>query len=103
MSKPIYFKLGMTGKIYQADTCRDFSVGFDWQAMIQVVEFNSETNLPKEIMYHRYFNRKHSSIGASLYLILEGDVLYESIKDTKLARKMFPDAIEHEGWLLIEG
>jgi hypothetical protein len=102
MSKPVYFKLGSTGKIYQADICRDYTVGVDWSAMIQVVEFDDISQVHQDIFSHTYFNRNYANVRASLYLILKGDLLYESIKDTRLARKMYPDAIEHEGWLLIE-
>jgi hypothetical protein len=102
MSKPIYFKLGSTGKIYQADSCRDFRIGLDGGSLILVVHFFNECNLDSAIKTHQYFNRVHSNRGASLYLVIEGDMLFESIKDTRLARKMFPDAIKHKGWLLIE-
>ena len=102
MSKPVYFKLGSTDKIYKADSCRGFEVGLDWTKMVEVVEFRNIHNVHVDVLAHQYFNRNFHNTSCSLYLVKEGDVLYESVKDSRLARKMYPNAIQHEGWLLIE-
>ena len=99
MSKPIYFKLGKYNKIFEAYSVYSTSIE---GTKLECVIFDSEKLLPNEILKHHYFSRNYSTNGGFLYLIEKGDMLYEAIKDTRLARKMYPLAIEHEGWLLIE-
>jgi hypothetical protein len=47
-------------------------------------------------------NSANNSLYVQLLKRLEGDFTYEHFKDTRLARRMFPNAIEHKGWLLVE-
>lgn len=109
MSK-VFFKLGTSDKIFEADSYRHFNSGFmrpdELNGDIYVVEFNAsrfkKDGIPPELERHQYFTMMEAKHAYSIYLVKEGDKVYRNFKDTRLARKMYPNAIQHKGWLLIE-
>lgn len=95
---PIYFKIYNSDKIYKADSHRKIHIsefgGFD------VVHINDE--YPDEpIKVHRYGSRRPSDKGWAIYLVKDGDKIFKTLYDSKLARKLYPKGIPHEGYLLI--
>ncbi len=109
MSK-VFFKLGTSDEIFEADNYRYFDSGYmkpdSTNGDIDVVEFDHRRfiidGIPPVLENHQYFTRLEAKHGYSIYLVKEGDLIYKSFKDTRLARKMYPNAIQHKGWLLIE-
>lgn len=109
MSK-VFFKLGTSNEIFEADSYRYFDSGYmrsdDNSGDIHVVEFSASRfrhdGVPVELANHQYFTMMETKHAYSIYLVKEGDRVYKNFKDTRLARKMYPDAIPHKGWLLIE-
>ena len=95
---PIYFKIYNSDKIYKADKHKHI-VLYD-ASKFDVVEIHDE-NPDDAIKEHRYGNRRAADRGWSIYLVKDGDRLFETLYDSKLARKIYPNAIPHDGYLLI--
>ena len=95
---PVFFKMYNSDKIYKADkytrVCMYDATSFD------LVEVHKE-NVDDAIKEHRYGSRRPTDKGWSVYLVKQGDRVFETLYDSKLARKIYPNAIPHEGYLLL--
>ena len=102
MKTPIFFKTYNSNQIHEADGFYYVDVGkVNGKSMIPTIKFFNHLSISDEIRQHPYFMWNEKDAGSKVYLVKNGDILYKVLKDTKLARITYPNAIEHKGWLLI--
>lgn len=105
-----FFSLGNSDRIFETESYKILSEkrGFvtEHKRIVKVESnifpFLPSDTIPREMLHHHFFTRNEANLGFSIYLVERGDTLYKHFKATRLAHKLYPDAIKHKGWLLIE-